>query len=110
MDNGTTIVHEAKCRWIIVGFHDPDVFEQERSAPTPQGATINLVAAATASLGYKAFQGDVKSAFAQAKPIDRLLYVSQPKEGVPGLVPGQLLKLETEIYGTVRGPSCGEPR
>ena len=47
----------------------------------------------------------MKSAFAQSKPIDRDLYVSQPPDGVPGLQPGQILQLQTEIYGAVRGPA-----
>jgi len=53
----------------------------------------------------EAYQGDVKLAFAHSKPIDRELYVSQPPDGVPGFQPGQLLQLQTEIYGTVRGPA-----
>ena len=98
-------MHQAKCRWILIGFRDPDVLDLERSAPTPQAATINLTTNAFACLKMEAFQGDIKSAFAQSKKIDRELYVSQPAEGIPGLLPGQLLQLETETYGTVRGPS-----
>ena len=33
--------HKAKCRWIIVGFHDPDILELEVSAPAPQLQTVN---------------------------------------------------------------------
>ena len=80
-----------KARWILIGFKDPDILELERSAPTPQAATISLVANAFASLGMEAYQGDVKSAFAQSTPIDRELYGAQPPDGVPGLQPGQYL-------------------
>ena len=86
-------------------FQNPDVLELERSAPKPQAATINLLANAFACLGMEAYQGDVKSAFAQSKKIDRESYVSQPADGIPGLKPDQLLQLRTEIYGTVRGPA-----
>ena len=92
VDEGRVISKVPKARWILIGFKDPDILELERSAPTPQSATIALVAIAFASLSMEAFQGDVKSAFAQSKPIDRELYVSQPPDGVPGLVPGQLLQ------------------
>ena len=105
MDEGGVISKVPKARWILIGFKDPDILELERSAPTPQSATIALVANAFASLSMEAFQGDVKSAFAQSKPIDRELYVSQPPDGVPGLAPGQLLQWQTEIDGTVRGPA-----
>ena len=105
IDQDGSITRVAKCRWIIVGFHDPDIMELERSAPTPQGSTIALVTNALCHLGYEAYQGDVKSAFTQSKRIDRELYVSQPREGLPGLQQDQLLQLQTEIYGTVRGPS-----
>ena len=104
VDEDGKIVHQAKCRWILIGIKDPDILELERSAPTPQAATINLTTNACACLRFEAYQGDIKSAFAQSKRIDRELYVSQPPEGIPGLQPGQLLQLETEIYGTVRGP------
>lgn len=33
----------------------------------------------------------------------RKLYATQHKEGVPGLDPRQLLRLEKEVYGTVMG-------
>jgi hypothetical protein len=91
VDEDGKIVHQAKCRWILIGFKDPDVVELERSAPTPQAATINLTTNACACLRFKAYQGDIKSAFAQSKRIDRELYISQPPEGIPGLQPGQLL-------------------
>ena len=31
-----------------------------------------------------------------------MVYVRQPAEGVLGMEPGQLLKMEKEVYGTVR--------
>ena len=31
----------AKCRWCVLGFHDPDLLELERASPTPQTSSIN---------------------------------------------------------------------
>ena len=101
VDEGGVITHQGKCRWIIIEFHDPDVLELERSAPTPQAATINMVTNAFACLNFEGFQGDIKSAFPQSKRIDRELYVSQPPDGVSGLHPEQILQLETD-YGLTR--------
>ena len=47
--------------------------------------------------------GDLEEAFLQGKRITRFLCVRQPAEGVPGLDSSQLLQLEVEVYGTVRG-------
>ena len=69
--------------------------ELERSAPTPQAATIQLALNAYACLKYEAHVGDVKSAFAQSKKIERELYVEQPPGGIDGLEPGQLQFLDT---------------
>ena len=71
VDEGGIISKVPKARWILIGFKDPDILELERIAPTPQAATIALVANAFASLSMEAHQGDAKSAFAQSEPIDR---------------------------------------
>ena len=36
------ITHAAKCRWVVLGFEDPDVLELEGSCPSPQMNTINV--------------------------------------------------------------------
>ena len=49
------------------------------------------------------FQGDLEEAFLQGKPTERRLFVRQPPEGIPGLDPRQILQMQKEVYGTVRG-------
>ena len=46
-----------------------------------------------------------KETFLQGKPVERLRFVSQPPEGVPGLDPRQLLRMRKEVYGSVAVPS-----
>ena len=42
--------YKAKCRWIIVGFHDPDILELEVTAPAPQLQTVNLFLSVSAGM------------------------------------------------------------
>lgn len=103
VDTADGIHHEAKVRWIMIGFDDPDVLELEGASPCPQLQTINTFLAVSAGLRQEVFQGDLEEAFLQGKKTTRLVYVKQPPEGVPGLHPDQLLKMGKEVYGTVRG-------
>ena len=47
---------------------------------------------------------DFTQAFMSGDPSQRTIYAAQPREGIPGLSPGQLLKLEKVCYGLVDGP------
>ena len=52
-----------------------------------------MVAQLIASHLWKIGFMDFTAAFMSGDKIERTLYTSQPREGVPGLQPGQLLKL-----------------
>ena len=71
---------------------------------TREGAL--MVAQLIASHLWKIGFMDFTQAFMSGDNIDRALYTSQPREGVPGMQPGQLLKLEKVCYGLVDGPFC----
>ena len=45
--------HDAKSRWILQGFHDPDIEILNRSVPTPEAADIPLSLQMIASLESK---------------------------------------------------------
>ena len=106
MDTAEGMQYEPKCRWIIIGFHDPDVLSLERTSPTPLSVTVNVMLSASVGLEQDVYQGDISTAFLQGRRISRELYCEQPKEGIPGLEPGQLLQLEREVYGTTRAPAA----
>ena len=55
----------AKSRWILQGFHDPDIGILNRSVPTPETADVPLALQMLASIQAQAFTADVASAFAQ---------------------------------------------
>ena len=57
--------HGAKSRWIIVGFHDPNIALLNRTVPTPETGDVPLALQMLASLQAAAWVGDVESAFMQ---------------------------------------------
>eukprot|EP00971_Amphidinium_carterae_P259053 5141091-Amphidinium_carterae.1 len=106
VEDGTIVV--PKARWILVGFKDPDISSllEDAYAPTPSMFVINIVLSALASLKYEIHAADLAQAFLQSDSISREIYVEQPEEGIIGIEPGVLLKLNKEVYGTVSAPSA----
>ena len=97
----------AKSRWIIQGFHDPDIHLLNRSVPTPEGRDVPLTLQFLASIKAKAAVADVSGAFAQGlrNQRDKPLFVSPPPGGgIPGEDQDVLVELKAEIYGLVSGP------
>ena len=64
-EEGVPAHYGAKSRWIIQGFHDPDIAILNRSVPTPSTSDVPLALQLLASLQANAWVGDVKSAFTQ---------------------------------------------
>eukprot|EP00971_Amphidinium_carterae_P169131 3350546-Amphidinium_carterae.1 len=95
----------AKARWLLVGFHDPDVLTLDGAAPTPQLSTVNIVLQVIAGLGFEAYAGDFSTAFLQGDETRRLLWVTAPPCcEVIGLDRRQLLRVRKEVYGSVAAP------
>jgi len=96
----------AKSRWILQGFHDPDIHLLNRSVPTPETSDVPLALQIIASLRALGWIGDIKSAFTQGikglRP-DRL-FASPPAGGVPGEDNDILIELLAEVYGLITGP------
>eukprot|EP00971_Amphidinium_carterae_P334504 6469826-Amphidinium_carterae.2 len=98
---------EAKSRWIVQGFHDPDIDLIERSVPTPATGDVPMALQLMASHRMQAWTADCKSALMQSDKGMRSepLYASPPPDGLPGEERGCLIELKTEVYGLVSGPS-----
>jgi hypothetical protein len=96
----------AKSRWIIQGFHDPDIAILNRTVPTPATADVPLALQLFCSIQAKIWVGDVKSAFAQGLRNQRPepLYATPPAEGFPGEEDDVVVELLAEIYGLITGP------
>ena len=106
----------AKCRWCVLGHHDPDIMELKRSSPTPQTSSIYTFLLVAASLQRPVGLGDCKTAFMQSdldhgdRPKGKL-YAGLPPGGIPledgTWVPeGSIIQLNTAVYGLVNAPSA----
>ena len=68
-------------------------------SPTSDSETHNVVAAFAACHGVSIHSADVTSAYFQAKPLDRVLLMRQPRGGLPGVPDDALLLVRLPIYG-----------
>ena len=68
-------------------------------SPTSDAEAHNLVAAFAASHGVSIHSADVTSAYFQAKPLDRVLLMRQPRGGLPGVPSDAILLVRLPIYG-----------
>ena len=98
----------AKSRSVLVGWKDPIINQLERAAPTPtqEGIMVTLQWLASAKLTGRI--ADLTNAFGQARKTSRKnKLATKTWSGVthPKVGRGQLLRVETEIYGLVSGPS-----
>lgn len=96
-----------KSRLCIRGDLDPDVLELERFAPTVTTLNFNILLQVAANSGMSATVGDLKNAFCQSRPLSRekgALYFQQPREGIQGLHPEQIVWIINGVYGLVDAP------
>lgn len=78
--------HGSTSRWILQGFHDPDITILRRSVPTPETSDVPLCLQMLASLRARAWVGDVRGAFSQGmrNPRYEPLFALPPPGGIPG--------------------------
>ena len=96
-----------KSRWCIRGDKDPDLLSLDRYSPTVTTAVISVVLQTASSLGFRGAIGDLKNAFMQSEPLSRpqgRLFCRQPRGGLPGLSPGQLIEILAGAYGLGDAP------
>ena len=93
----------AKSRSVLVGWKDPMISQLERApTPTQEGIMVTLQWLASAKVTGRI--ADLTNAFGQARKT-KLATKLPPGVTHPKVGPGQLLRVETEIYGLVSGPS-----
>ena len=84
------------------------IYQLERAAPTPTQEGIMVTLQWLASAKVTGRIADLTNAFGQARKTsrkDKLATKLPPGVTHPKVGPGQLLRVETEIYGLVSGPS-----
>ena len=76
----------SKSRWIIQGFHDPDITILNRTVPTPQTSDVPLALQMLASIQARSWVADISSAFSQGLRGQRAerLFAALPPGGIPG--------------------------
>lgn len=97
-----------KSRWCIRGDKDPDLLDLVRHAPTVTTSTLAIALQICACQGWDAAVGDLRSAFMQSERLVRpsgRLYCQQPKGGLPGLHPEQLIEILAGAYGLGDAPA-----
>ena len=104
LDRDTEEPFRAKARHVMKGFSESGSSEIEATTPqvTREGAL--MVTQLVASYGWRLGFLDFTKAFMAGDRIQRTIYAARPREGIPGMPPGQLMKLEKVCYGLVAGP------
>ncbi|CAE7388702.1 RE2, partial [Symbiodinium sp. KB8] len=98
-----------KSRLVVSGQTDPDIVSGALRTDSPtvsRTAVMALlqIAASRQDSGWGVSAGDVTAAFLNGEKLDRELYLRQPKHGLPGLHPEQLIKVEKGIFGLIDSP------
>ena len=99
-----------KARLVIGGHVDPDLHKGlVTDAPTVsrQGVLLLLqVLASRLQCGWQACAGDISAAFLNGEKLRRELYIRQPRGGIGGLHPEQIIKLTKGVFGLVDSPNA----
>ena len=90
---------KAKSRLVVQGFKDKALGSYRRDAPTASQIAESICLAVCAFHKFVLFAKDIKNAYFSGKNVQREIYLEQPRGGLPGLAPGQLLKARKAIYG-----------
>ncbi|CAE7242722.1 engB [Symbiodinium sp. CCMP2592] len=96
-----------KSRWCVRGDQDPEAVDLNTYSPTVTTQNLQVILQCAASHRMPGSCGDLQAAFMQSAPLLRpggKLYVRQPRSGLPGLLPEQLVEIVCGVYGLVDGP------
>ncbi|CAE7928011.1 RE1, partial [Symbiodinium necroappetens] len=88
LDDRTHGPVKAKCRHVMKGFSDEAALDVESTTPQVNRDSVIFVT----------------QAFHSGDRVNRELYCSQPREGIPGVHPKQLIRLLKTCYGLTDGP------
>ena len=95
---GQPLPFEAKSRLVVIGFRDKSLGFYRRDAPTASRLAESMLLALAAAMDMEIELGDVRNAYFNGKQLEREVFLEQPRGGLPGLQPGQLLRARKAIY------------
>ncbi|OLQ05449.1 Copia protein [Symbiodinium microadriaticum] len=98
-----------KARLVVAGHCDPEIMTGalRTDSPTVSRTAVMSILQITASrLGqdWTVAAGDVTAAFLNGDAMERRLFLQQPKHGLPGLHPSQLIAIQKGVFGLVDSP------
>ena len=98
-----------KARLVCRGDRDPDLLSLRRDAPTLTRVALMMILQIAASFAdWFLFNSDITGAFLQGDQSlasrREALYLRQPREGLPGLLRGQLMLVVRGIFGLANSP------
>ena len=96
-----TVEEKLKSRLVVRG--DLEKGDPRSDSPTASLEAQNMVFSFAASRRLKIKCLDVTNAYFQGEEIDRVLLLSQPKGGLPGMEPDEHMLARAPIYGSVDG-------
>ncbi|CAE7270794.1 RE1 [Symbiodinium sp. KB8] len=108
--NGDPLPVKAKARLCLLGHLCPDSKsgQVQVDSPTIERVSTMIFLHLVTSYGWANnwFIGDISNAFLQGAPLEGKpdMFMRQPKQGLKGLQPGQLLKLLKPVYGRPDAP------
>ena len=94
-------VPEFKSRLVSCGNFE-DAEGVRTNAPTSDIETHALVAVFAACHGVPFYSSDIRNAYFQAIPIDRIVIMRQPQGGLAGVDPDAFLLIRVPVYSTLR--------
>ena len=106
---GKSLPLKAKARLCIAGHLCPDTVGGDVQVDSPTIERISTMLFLNYVVCYSWFTnwfiGDISNAFLQGAPLEGPdMYMRQPRQGLPGLQPGQLIKLIKSVYGRPDAP------
>ena len=104
LEDTTSGTCKAKARHVMKGYSEESALDVEFTTPQVNRDSVVFVLQVIASMGWVPGFLDFTQAFHSGDEINRELYCSQPKEGIPGARPEQILKLLKTCYGLTDGP------
>ena len=96
-----TVEEKLKSRLVVRG--NLEKGDPRSDSPTASLEAQNMVFSFAAPRRLKIKCLDVTNAYFQGEEIDRVLLLSQPKGGLPGMEPGEHMLARAPIYGSVDG-------
>eukprot|EP00435_Cladocopium_sp_Y103_P026045 s2476_g6.t1 len=98
-----------KARIVCRGDNDPDLTSLRRDAPTLTRLGLMLILQIASSMSsWFLFNSDITGAFLQGDQSlasrKEALYLRQPREGLPGLLKGQIMLVVRGIFGLANSP------